>query len=87
MDPDQTAPIGSSLIRVHIVCFHEKVKSEVHLSTSQQMYKADIFHDKNSGGIRVSFEEKRHSQCAYRCIWETIVYGLEYFICLICKLF
>ena len=25
MDPDHTAPLGSSLIRVHIVCFHEKI--------------------------------------------------------------
>ena len=27
MDPDQNVPCGSSLLRVHIVCFYEKVCS------------------------------------------------------------
>ena len=32
MDPNQTAPHGSSLIRIYIVCFNEKIMSEVHLN-------------------------------------------------------
>ena len=32
MNPDQTAPMGSSLIRVHSVCFHDIILSEVLLN-------------------------------------------------------
>ena len=38
MDPDQTAFIGSSLIRVHSVSLHDKIWSEVYLN----IYAADV---------------------------------------------
>ena len=53
MDPHQTAPKGSSLIRVHIVCFHEKIKSEVHLNICSRRKKQTFLGQKNSGGNRV----------------------------------
>ena len=53
-DPDQTAPLGSSLIRVHIVCFHEKIYSEVYLNICSRSKKQVTFSgQKYCGGIGV----------------------------------
>ena len=43
MDPDLTAPFGSSLIRVHIICFYLKLKSEVHLNSCSRRKKQTTF--------------------------------------------
>ena len=55
MNPDQTAPLGSSLIRVHSVCFHGKSILKciwIHVYAADQ--NADnIFQEKN-GSLRVS---------------------------------
>ena len=42
IDPDQTAPLGSSLIRVDIVCLHENILSEVHLNICSRCKKQTI---------------------------------------------
>ena len=53
MNPDQTAP-GSSLIRVCIVCFHEKIWSEVCLNVRSMRRGWTEFSGENSGGKRVN---------------------------------
>ena len=54
MDPDQTAPKGSSLIKVHIVFFYEKIYSELHLNIcSRRKKQTEFVGQKSSGGIRV----------------------------------
>ena len=59
MIPDQTAPkgaLGSSLIRVHSVCLHDKIYSKVNLKKNR--YAADIlksrqhFYDKKIGRLK-----------------------------------
>ena len=53
MDPGQTAP-WSSLIRVHIVCFHENIPFKVHLNKCSRCKKQTIFsRQKDDGWIRV----------------------------------
>ena len=43
--------LGSSLIRVHIICFHEKIKLEVHLNIcGRRKKKPDIFRTKIMAG-------------------------------------
>ena len=55
MGPDQTAPRGSSLIRVHIVCFHEKETGLM----CRRREKQNTFQEKNnSGGIRVTVSRR-----------------------------
>ena len=56
MDPDQTAPKGSSLIKAHIVYFHEKIKSEVHSNICSRHKKGEFSEPKNSGEIRVNLK-------------------------------
>ena len=54
MDPDQTAPKRSSLIRVHSDCFNDKIESEVHLNIcSRRSYQTTHSGIKYSGGVRV----------------------------------
>ena len=43
MDPDQTAPQRSSLIRVHNVCFHDKIKFEIFLDICSRCIKQTAF--------------------------------------------
>ena len=51
MNPDQT-PKGISLIRVHTVGFHEKIKSEVHLNICSRHKSLTTFSGQtNSDGI------------------------------------
>ena len=41
--PRSDCSLGSSLIRVHSVCFHDKIKSEVHLNISSSRKKEPLF--------------------------------------------
>ena len=53
MEPDQTAPAGSSLIRVHSVCFHDKIWPEVQKNKADKKSRRR-FQDKKVGVIRVN---------------------------------
>ena len=55
IDTDQTAPLGSSLIRIHSICFHEKKSSlkYTRICAADIKRSNDIFRAKNSGGLRV----------------------------------
>ena len=35
--------LGSSLIRIHIVCFHDKIKTEVHMNICSRCKKQTVF--------------------------------------------
>ena len=54
MDPVQTAPKGAvSLIRVYIVCFHDKIQSEVHLSICSRRKMHTTFLGQKNGRLKV----------------------------------
>ena len=58
MDPDQTAPFRSSLIRVHTVCLYAKCKFEKFARRYSRRLKQTTFSDADFlGALRVNNEE------------------------------